>query len=258
MVLGEAAARTAARSRQLPQPPCCTRRARRSGPARRRGRPPALPHDDQQLAKTAKRSIHKASKIQRTLSRLPTPPESKRDHGRSQLTAGQFYRARRRILGSDSSGGRRRLLAVKTTAGWRSVRLRHPRDLGSPVVLDPRDGAPVRPRRRAPFIWSAPHWAREVHVVAGGGHHLRPRHPTRRNPQGAGIARVNHPEPVSVGRTPLCQVPDSWQLNSGHTTHRERDANRPVRLNEHRAEPSVGRSAAPVAESRWGIPATTP
>ena len=115
---------------QLPQPPCCTRRARRSGPARPRGRPPALPHEDQQLAKTAKRSVHIASKVATTLSRLPTPPESKRDHGRSQLTAGQFYRARRRILGSDSSGGRRRLLAVKTTAGWRSVRLRHPEGSG--------------------------------------------------------------------------------------------------------------------------------
>jgi hypothetical protein len=72
---------------QLPQLRCW------SGRCRRRGRAQAAPHADQQLAETAKRSIHKASKVARTLSTLPTPPEPKPDQGRSQLAAGHIYRA---------------------------------------------------------------------------------------------------------------------------------------------------------------------
>jgi hypothetical protein len=42
------------------------------------------------LAEPAKRSIHSPSKVERTLCRLPTPPELKPDHGRSQLAAGYY------------------------------------------------------------------------------------------------------------------------------------------------------------------------
>jgi hypothetical protein len=52
--------------------------------------PKQRPHDDQQLAEPAKRSIHRASKVERTLCRLPKPQEPKPDHGRSQLAAGYY------------------------------------------------------------------------------------------------------------------------------------------------------------------------
>jgi hypothetical protein len=47
-------------------------------------------HDDQELAEPAKRSIHRASKVERTLCTLPKPQEPKPDHGRSQLAAGYY------------------------------------------------------------------------------------------------------------------------------------------------------------------------
>jgi hypothetical protein len=37
--------------------------------------PKQCPHDDQQLAEPAKRSIHRASKVERTLCTLPKPQE---------------------------------------------------------------------------------------------------------------------------------------------------------------------------------------
>jgi hypothetical protein len=50
-------------------------------------------HDDQELAELAKRAIHKASNIERTLSGLPTARTIKPDQARPNLAARSFYRA---------------------------------------------------------------------------------------------------------------------------------------------------------------------
>jgi hypothetical protein len=60
------------------------------------GRPKQRPHDDQDLAETAKRSVHRPPRSNDP-STLPTPHARKLAQAISQLAAGQFYRARRTI-----------------------------------------------------------------------------------------------------------------------------------------------------------------
>jgi hypothetical protein len=67
-----------------PQQPCCSRRARRSGQGDADHGPKQRPHDDQELAETAKRSVHKRPpRSNPPHTRLPKPHEPKRSTSRS-------------------------------------------------------------------------------------------------------------------------------------------------------------------------------